>query len=242
MQLRLLQWELFLRVLLLLRLLQLRRLQFGQVAPRAWRRRPPRPTAGSTGLQVAGGGFRKSDTAEGSGYGGAMRAPNHDVEGDQPSYFTRGWGEEPLPPWDTLFGYDRWANERWIAFARRRKWSAGNAVIEHIVRASEVWLARIYREEPSDVSTSTLEMRLAACHVRWIDTLRELGCAKVIRYTNSLGERYESCVGDIAAHVVNHGTYHRGQLRERAGADGLEDFPETDLILFLREFTAPGSL
>jgi uncharacterized damage-inducible protein DinB len=49
-------------------------------------------------------------------------------------------------------------------------------------------------------------------------------------------------VSDIAAHVVNHGTYHRGQLRERAEADGLDDFPETDLILFFRQIERTASL
>ncbi|MEW5883958.1 MAG: DinB family protein [Armatimonadota bacterium] len=159
--------------------------------------------------------------------------------GDVPR--TSGWGEEPLPPWDTLFAYDRWANERWIAFARSRRWKGGDDLVEHIVRASEAWLSRIHREEPVDPSASTLEMRLAACHMRWIQTLRDLTPAKVIRYANMAGVRYESYLGDIAAHVINHGTYHRGQLRERAGAEGFDDYPDTDLILFIRESAPHGS-
>lgn len=154
---------------------------------------------------------------------------------------TSGWGEEPLPPWDTLFAYDRWANERWIAFARGRNWHGGDEVLEHIVQASEVWLARIHREEPADPGKAPLEMRLAACHLRWMQTLREVKPEKVIHYTNLAGQRFESFLGDIAAHVVNHGTYHRGQLRERAEAHGSKDFPETDLILFIRESVGPAS-
>ncbi|GIV02257.1 MAG: hypothetical protein KatS3mg015_1087 [Fimbriimonadales bacterium] len=162
--------------------------------------------------------------------------------GEDSNRLADGWGEEPLPPWDTLFGYDRWANERWIAFARSHKWTAGDDVIEHIVRASEIWLSRVHREEPPDPAAETLERRLAACHERWLQTLRSLPPDEIIRYANLAGVQYETALGDIAAHVVNHGTYHRGQLRERAEADGFNDFPETDLILFFRETKRTSSL
>jgi uncharacterized damage-inducible protein DinB len=152
------------------------------------------------------------------------------------------WGEEPLPPWDVLFAYDRWATERWIAFAQSREWSEGDGVLEHIIRASEIWLARIHGEEPDDSTAPTLTMRLAKCHKRWMETLRKLAPDRTIRYRNSSGLQFESSVSDIAAHVVNHGTYHRGQLRERAEADGLDDFPETDLILFFRQIERTASL
>lgn len=164
-----------------------------------------------------------------------MRAHAGDANRVRGKRRTQGWGDAPLPPWDTLFAYDRWANERWIAFAERRKWKSGDAVMEHIVRASEVWLSRVHKEEPPEVANASLNMRLAANHLRWLETFRDYSPEKVIRYTNLAGERYQSYLGDIAAHVINHGTYHRGQLRERAGSEGFEDFPETDLILFLRE-------
>ncbi|MER3413652.1 MAG: hypothetical protein C4341_05335 [Armatimonadota bacterium] len=171
-----------------------------------------------------------------------MRSQSSGRKADSEAPRTYGWGQESLPPWDTLFAYDRWANERWIAFTQKHQWKAANDVLEHIVRASEIWLSRIHQEEPPGPSASSLKVRLAACHSRWLQTLLELIPEKVIRYTNMADDPFESYMGDIAAHVVNHGTYHRGQLRERAEANGFSDFPETDLILFFRETAPRGSL
>ena len=56
-----------------------------------------------------------------------------------------------------------------------------------------------------------------------------------IDYRNMAGFEFKNTVAQIATHVVNHGTYHRGQLRGLAQAEGLEAFPETDLIGFYRE-------
>ena len=52
--------------------------------------------------------------------------------------------------------------------------------------------------------------------------------ARVI-YHDSQGAEWERTFVEIASHVGNHGTYHRGQLRQLLEEAGV-DFPDTDWI------------
>lgn len=61
-----------------------------------------------------------------------------------------------------------------------------------------------------------------------------MGAAKQLEKKHS-----EHMLSEVAHHVFNHGTYHRGHLRGLADAAGFEDFPETDLIRFYREKASP---
>jgi uncharacterized damage-inducible protein DinB len=45
-------------------------------------------------------------------------------------------------------------------------------------------------------------------------------------------------IGEIAHHVINHGTYHRGHLRGLCDAAEFTEFPDTDLIKFYRAKSA----
>lgn len=56
-----------------------------------------------------------------------------------------------------------------------------------------------------------------------------------VAYVNMAGQHYVNTVEQIALHVINHGTYHRGHLRGLAESEGLDDFNDTDLILYFRE-------
>jgi uncharacterized damage-inducible protein DinB len=57
---------------------------------------------------------------------------------------------------------------------------------------------------------------------------------RVVSYISLQGVAYNNSVSEIVRQVINHGTYHRGQLRGIAGERGIE-FPETDFIAYLRE-------
>jgi uncharacterized damage-inducible protein DinB len=48
------------------------------------------------------------------------------------------------------------------------------------------------------------------------------------------GEPFLQPNHEVVRHVINHGTYHRGQLRMLAELDGIA-WPETDMIFFFRE-------
>ena len=48
--------------------------------------------------------------------------------------------------------------------------------------------------------------------LKFIDNYPNDNFEEVINYTNTKGNKYNSCVLDIITHVINHGTYHRGQI------------------------------
>ena len=53
-------------------------------------------------------------------------------------------------------------------------------------------------------------------------------------YKTMKGEPFESTYEDTLFHVVNHGTYHRGQIITMLREAGLKQLPSTDLIHYLR--------
>ena len=129
-----------------------------------------------------------------------------------------------------LFEYDLWANREWILASEAIN---GNMVLSHVVSAQEIWLGRIKNtieakpEEP-------LSERLTQINEAWTEYLTSADLDLEITYQSFKGETFKNTVAEIAMHVVNHGTYHRGDLRGRCAVLGSEQFPETDMIAYTR--------
>ena len=51
---------------------------------------------------------------------------------------------------------------------------------------------------------------------------------------NIKGERWTYRLAEILAHVVNHGTYHRGQLAHLLRDSGMAA-PSTDYLIFVQD-------
>ena len=58
---------------------------------------------------------------------------------------------------------------------------------------------------------------------------------EVITYKNTKGFEYSNAVEDILFHLVNHATFHRGQVITMLRELGFDKFPPQDLIAYLRE-------
>ena len=54
------------------------------------------------------------------------------------------------------------------------------------------------------------------------------------RYKNLKGNEFEDSVEPILFHIVNHGTYHRGQITTILRELGVTDLASTDIIFYLR--------
>ncbi len=67
---------------------------------------------------------------------------------------------------------------------------------------------------------------------KWKEVLATEDSDRSIIYCRTAGEQFTTSLWVIARHVVNHGTYHRGELRGLCRARGEIDFPETDFSLF----------
>jgi len=131
-----------------------------------------------------------------------------------------------------LFEYERWANRKWDSAAEVLGGEA-EKVREHVLRAQEIWYSRCLSEADLAPRTGSLCDSLAAMAQHWQELIRTSDPTAYVSYQNSAGEKFVNLLEDIARHVVNHGTYHRGQLREMA-AQNKVDFPETDFILWRR--------
>lgn len=56
----------------------------------------------------------------------------------------------------------------------------------------------------------------------------------LIGYENGKGQGFENTIRDVLNHIVNHGTYHRGQLSMKIRELGFQP-PATDYIRWKRE-------
>ncbi|MBX3119238.1 MAG: hypothetical protein KF784_09245 [Fimbriimonadaceae bacterium] len=135
------------------------------------------------------------------------------------------------------FQYDLWANRLWLqALGNFKNLDRPQAVIEHILGAQRVWLSRIGYHTEQTGEDLTLEKLFELVNDVWTTVLKEHELSTHITYQNMEGVTFTNSIAQIMRHVINHGTYHRGHLRGLAMAEGIEDFPETDLIRWFREF------
>ena len=120
-------------------------------------------------------------------------------------------------------------------------------LFSHVLNAQAIWIARI-GGTPSPVKVWQ-EHDLAACHqlhAQTSETLHQImvqadetELQRLISYTNSLGDKYDSMVHDILTHAVVHASYHRAQVATRLRDHGLEPV-NSDFITYCRELSAAG--
>lgn len=114
-----------------------------------------------------------------------------------------------------------------------RKW------FNHILNAHHIWINRILGKTPefnpwsvhdpayfSDLDKENYALSLLVLEEHRLD--------EIITYTNSLGKTYSNRVQDILLHIVNHSTYHRGQIAHNMRENGLEPIP-SDYIMLRRQ-------
>ncbi len=125
--------------------------------------------------------------------------------------------------------------------------------ILHIWDAELVWLKRLQGESLSDWPSNSFDGDRETLIAGWIDNciaLKDFVESKgedfltsTISYKNMEGKPYSNTVEEILYHVVNHGTFHRGQIVTQLRANGItelginEQSSSTDLITYLRAVT-----
>ena len=115
--------------------------------------------------------------------------------------------------------------------------------LAHLYGADWIWCARWQGESPSALPEAQLFPDLASIRRAWaahepqmravLKRFGEIGVDQPVEYVRN-GVRQAQPFSHTLQHVVNHGTYHRGQvvtmLRQLGAAA-----PTTDLIVFYRE-------
>ena len=114
----------------------------------------------------------------------------------------------------------------------------------HIWDAQQIWFLRLQGESatkwPSQDFTGSTE-ELLKLFVQNSEDFATFVASKdrnyldsSIAYKNMKGIEFTSVVDEMLFHVVNHGTFHRGQILTMLRELGYSSFPSQDLISFLR--------
>ncbi|HSJ05238.1 MAG TPA: DinB family protein [Longimicrobiales bacterium] len=157
-----------------------------------------------------------------------------------------------------LYTYNRWANDRVLESVAtldpeqltRDLGSSYPSVREtllHLLGAEWIWLARWrgvsplgmpdeWASFPQDRIEATFR-DVQASQSEFIGSLPESALDSVVAYRNTAGDPFEAPLGQLLRHLVNHSSYHRGQivtlLRQLGAAP-----PTTDMVLFHRQQAA----
>jgi uncharacterized damage-inducible protein DinB len=112
-----------------------------------------------------------------------------------------------------MFTYDLWANREEIAHLRAMVSPPPRAlaILAHIIATEWLWLSRIRGEASPLAVWPTLTLDECESYLEKI-TWRDVDAEKLVTYVNSRGEIFTNSAGDIAAHAMMHGAYHRGQI------------------------------
>jgi uncharacterized damage-inducible protein DinB len=154
-----------------------------------------------------------------------------------------------------LFAFNAWANQRVLSAVEAinteqytrplgSSFSSVRDTLAHICGVEWVWLERLQGRSPAAIpkaeeypDVATLRTRWAEIERRWLEYVSRLDQGeldeevdyKTLSFGASRDARWQ-----MMQHVVNHGTYHRGQvisMLRQLGAKGTS----TDLIAFYRE-------
>ena len=158
----------------------------------------------------------------------------------------------------TLYDYNAWANGRIYraveplapkAFLRDLKNSFPSVrdTLAHILGAEWIWLRRWHGESPSQILSATDFPTLASLKDRYgavekerrafLDGLSEERLAQSFQYKDIAGNPMRLPLVQSLQHVVNHGTYHRGQITTMLRQLGVTPV-STDLARFYLEHAA----
>ncbi|MCG3193915.1 MAG: hypothetical protein DIJKHBIC_03169 [Thermoanaerobaculia bacterium] len=158
----------------------------------------------------------------------------------------------------SLYAYNRWANERVLNALRPLSeddytkemgggWPSLRATLVHLAGASEAWAVRFSRQDATRLPTVAELPTFASAEALLRDSQDRLEAA-VARFTpeelsapftwkNLKLEEKSAPLWVVVRHVVNHGSYHRGQISSmlrRLGGQPLQ----TDMVLWGIELLA----
>jgi len=114
----------------------------------------------------------------------------------------------------------------------------------HVYAAEWVWYSRWQGESPTALIKPEVLPTVAALRGAWLehevkmraflDVMAQRGLDHVMPYTLFSGDRGESQFWQMLQHVVNHASYHRGQITTMLRQIGAAPPKSMDLIAFYR--------
>lgn len=155
----------------------------------------------------------------------------------------------------TLFDFNFWANNRLFTvldglseeqYTKDLGSSHGGVkgTLAHILASHEMWLSRWQGNPSKTTIDANGGPSLATAKQFWndmqqklstfVNRLTEADLAKPIGYTNTKGESYSTPLVQMMQHLVNHATYHRGQIVTMLRQFGVKPV-NTDMIFYFRQ-------
>src|SRR5436190_3793495 len=128
--------------------------------------------------------------------------------------------------------YNLWANVRVVDFVKdlpneqlhreiTSSFSSLHKTLFHTYGAQSIWISRLHGNSPvvfpaadSLAPAETMQALLDTSKqlISFVEHSTDESLQERISYKNLAGEEFSSAVWEILQHVVNHGSYHRGQV------------------------------
>jgi uncharacterized damage-inducible protein DinB len=160
-----------------------------------------------------------------------------------------------------LFAYNDWANKRALQGASAlttqqftkplgNSFSSVRDTLVHLYGAEWIWLQRFKGTSPSAFPDGSQFTDLASLEAKWnpqaadlldfVSGLTQEDIDRIVEYKTMKFGVYSNPLWQSLQHVVNHGTYHRGQITTMLRQLGAQPLA-TDLMHFYRERSLAAS-
>ena len=124
----------------------------------------------------------------------------------------------------------------------------GRALFDHILGAERIWCDRLMGKPtgklpgfPATHSGADLRgewHKIRDDQRKFVDQLADGSYKKPFTWTNTKGEVTTAPMSEVFEHIVNHGTYHRGQATQLLRDRGLAA-PGTDYLVYMKQNPIP---
>ena len=138
-----------------------------------------------------------------------------------------------------LFQYNNYFNQEIISVLAenpKRAYDKCIKLLSHIVNIHQIWNCKI---QPDQLPYGAWEIHQIqdSCEIdrknfeQSILILDKFDLNQIVQYSNSKGQIFNNSIRDILFQVINHSTYHRGQIATDFRQNGLEPLL-TDYIFY----------
>jgi uncharacterized damage-inducible protein DinB len=159
-----------------------------------------------------------------------------------------------------LLDYHYWARDRLLEAAARlspeqltrnlgSSFPSVRDTLVHLYSADWIWCSRWEGESPTAMLSPDGFADVDAIRAAWsaherrvrsvVDKLGDTGIQQPLHYRTAAGQPQAQVFWQQCQHLVNHGSYHRGQVTTMLRQLGAQPPKSMDLISFYRERQAP---
>ncbi|SDR65637.1 DinB family protein [Gramella sp. MAR_2010_147] len=101
------------------------------------------------------------------------------------------------------------------------------SLLSHTLNAQKIWNYRLTGKEDKvevwgNLQVENLESVENQNFEKTLAILENEDLDRVVPYKNTKGESYQNSVRDIIFHIINHSTYHRGQIATEFRKQGID--------------------